>query len=371
MKINFVLLSTAKGGGTRVIFEVANGLAKRGHQIKIISLDKPKHHWANLSKNIDIQYPENKYFMLIPGYGRIPFFAIFRKIFNFLKLPYDVDRIKLLAKSIPDADITIATEFPTAYAVFFNGKGKMFYYIQHDESTFPSNPIESRFALSSYHLPLKHLVVSHWLEDLIGSRVNKHPIHIGNAVNSEIFKPSSIKEKDTVMGFIRGIEWKGDKDMLTAFALAQEKNENIKFKIVDPKKLLKKLIKDMKIELRNLEVLESHTDKDLCDFYSSSNVFVFASHLEGFGLPPLEAMASGTPVVTTDSLGVRDFVVNDFNSLVVPIKNPEKISEAILKILESSNLSEKLRKNGLKTASEFNWEGVIDNLEIILKNETK
>jgi len=371
MKINFVLLSTAKNGGTRVIFEIANRLVERKHEITIISLDQPQHNWFSLKKEIKIEYPENKYFIPFPGRRKIPFFAIFRKIFKVMNLPYDVDRIKLLARSIPEADITIATEFPTAQAVFLSGKGKMFYYIQHDESTFSKDPIESRKALSSYHLPLKHLVVAHWLKDLVESRTGKEAIYLGNGVNLEVFKPLDNKEKNTVMGFIRGIEWKGEDDMLKAFAILQEKNKDICFKIVDPKNLLKKLLKKLNIKLNNIEILKKHTDEELSSFYSSSDVFVFASHLEGFGLPPLEAMACKTSVVTTDCLGVKDFVINEVNALVVPTKNPEKIAEAVLKILKSSELSNKLIENGFQTAKEFNWNKVVDRLEIALKNEAK
>lgn len=371
MKINFVLLSTAKNGGTRVIFEMANHLVERKHEITIISLDQPQHHWFSLKKEIKINYPESKYFIPFPGRAKIPFFAIFRKIFKAMKLPYDVDRIKLLARSIPEADITIATEFPTARAVFLSGKGKLFYYIQHDETTFSKNPIESRQALSSYYLPLKHLVVSYWLKDLVKSRTGKEAIYLGNGVNTEIFKPLNNKKKNTVMGFIRGIEWKGEDDMLKAFAILQEKNKDICFKIVDSKNLLRKLLKKLNIKLNNIEILKKHTDEELVSFYSSSDVFVFTSHLEGFGLPPLEAMACKTSVVTTDCLGTRDFVVNNFNALVVPFKNPEKIAEAVLQILKSPELSNKLIKNGFQTAKEFNWHQVVNRLETALKNEAK
>ncbi len=78
---------------------------------------------------------------------------------------------------------------------------------------------------------------------------------------------------------------------------------------------------------------ESPSDDKLAELYSSSDLFVFASHIEGYGLPPLEAMACGTPVVTTDCRGVRDFVVDGENAVIVPPKEPEAIASPYIKVL--------------------------------------
>jgi len=57
-------------------------------------------------------------------------------------------------------------------------------------------------------------------------------------------------------------------------------------------------------------------DETLAKLYSSFDVFMFTSYRMGFGVPPLEAMASGTVVATMDCGGVRDYAVDGYNSLV-------------------------------------------------------
>ncbi len=103
--------------------------------------------------------------------------------------------------------------------------------------------------------------------------------------------------------------------------------------------------------------------RNLAELYSSSDLFVFASHIEGYGLPPLEAMACGTPVITTDCKGVKDFVVDGENSLLIPPKQPDVIAKSIIKLYNDSDLADKLIENGLETSQKFTWERVVDVFE--------
>jgi glycosyltransferase involved in cell wall biosynthesis len=82
-------------------------------------------------------------------------------------------------------------------------------------------------------------------------------------------------------------------------------------------------------------------------------VFVFPSLYEGFGLPPLEAMASGTPVVTSNVSSLPE-VVGDAAVLVDPY-SAEAIADGILKVLRSTHLREDLRQRGLRRAQEYSW----------------
>jgi glycosyltransferase involved in cell wall biosynthesis len=74
-------------------------------------------------------------------------------------------------------------------------------------------------------------------------------------------------------------------------------------------------------------------------------------------------MACGVPVVTTDSGGNRDFIINDMTAVVVPQNEPVKIAEGILKVLSNEKLRHYLKRNGIKKAREFSWEASVDKLE--------
>jgi glycosyltransferase involved in cell wall biosynthesis len=87
---------------------------------------------------------------------------------------------------------------------------------------------------------------------------------------------------------------------------------------------------------------------------NGADLFVFPSLYEGFGLPPLEAMACGTPVVSSNASSLPE-VVGDAGILVDPYQT-EAIAEAVRRVLTDRGLREGLREKGLARAREFSWE---------------
>jgi glycosyltransferase involved in cell wall biosynthesis len=92
----------------------------------------------------------------------------------------------------------------------------------------------------------------------------------------------------------------------------------------------------------------------LAVLYRLAGVFVFPSLYEGFGLPPLEAMASGTPVVTSNISSLPE-VVGEAAVLVDPY-DVASIVDGIRRVLTDPDLATDLRKKGLLRAREFSWE---------------
>ncbi len=89
-------------------------------------------------------------------------------------------------------------------------------------------------------------------------------------------------------------------------------------------------------------------------FFESASVFVFPSLYEGFGLPPLEAMACGTPVVTSSVSSLPE-VVSDAAVLVKP-ENVFDIARGIKEVLLDEELRERLIRKGYEQAARFSWE---------------
>lgn len=89
-------------------------------------------------------------------------------------------------------------------------------------------------------------------------------------------------------------------------------------------------------------------------WYTGADLFAFPSVYEGFGLPVLEAMACGLPVVTTDSSSLRELAADA--ALVVEPGSSEALEEAMGRILEDRALRDRLRAKGLARAAEFSWE---------------
>ena len=95
-------------------------------------------------------------------------------------------------------------------------------------------------------------------------------------------------------------------------------------------------------------------ERTLAALYRLASVFAFPSLYEGFGLPPLEAMACGTPVVTSRISSLPE-VVGDAAILVDPY-SADEIADAIARVLGDAALADELRRKGRERAATFSWE---------------
>ena len=95
------------------------------------------------------------------------------------------------------------------------------------------------------------------------------------------------------------------------------------------------------------------SDTDLPALYSGALCFVYPSYFEGFGLPPLEAMKCGVPVIVGNRTSLPE-VTGDAGLLVNPFDEAE-IASALGRLIDNSDLRHKLRVKGLKRANDFSW----------------
>lgn len=104
---------------------------------------------------------------------------------------------------------------------------------------------------------------------------------------------------------------------------------------------------------KHVRFLGYQSERTLAALYRLANVFVFPSLYEGFGLPPLEAMASGTPVVASNLSSLPE-VVGDAAVLVNPY-DPRSIADGIENVLDDQSLRETLIEKGAIQARSFSW----------------
>lgn len=116
---------------------------------------------------------------------------------------------------------------------------------------------------------------------------------------------------------------------------------------------VKQLVQHLNLNER-VVFIENVSTQELPVLMSSARVFVFPSLYEGFGLPPLEAMSCGTPVVCSNTSSLPE-VVGDAALLFNPIQVDE-IAAALTRVLEDEALRDKLRERGLERAKLFSWE---------------
>jgi glycosyltransferase involved in cell wall biosynthesis len=150
--------------------------------------------------------------------------------------------------------------------------------------------------------------------------------------------------------------------LIQAFAKLKKKIDQVKLiKIGTPEYFVeyRKLQEQIQSAGLSEDVLFiSHTSQDdLIRFYSIADAFVFPSLYEGFGLPPLEAMACGAPVICSNASSLPE-VVGDAALLVDPY-DVDRWAEAMARVLEDESLRQRLKTLSLVRAAEFTWERAI------------
>jgi glycosyltransferase involved in cell wall biosynthesis len=96
------------------------------------------------------------------------------------------------------------------------------------------------------------------------------------------------------------------------------------------------------------------TDQQLIALYRAADCFVFPSRYEGFGFPPLEAMACGTPVISSARTSL-DEIIGDAAIAIDP-DDPEQIAAHLAEVLDTPGLADRLRSRGIEHAAAFTWE---------------
>jgi glycosyltransferase involved in cell wall biosynthesis len=112
------------------------------------------------------------------------------------------------------------------------------------------------------------------------------------------------------------------------------------------------LIAKLKLESK-VRFLGRVSEFELITLYSMADVFVFPSFYEGFGVPPLEAMACGVPVITSNTSSLPE-VVGDAAVMIDPY-NTAELARAILQVLQDERLRDELRQKGYARAQHFTW----------------
>jgi glycosyltransferase involved in cell wall biosynthesis len=130
----------------------------------------------------------------------------------------------------------------------------------------------------------------------------------------------------------------------------------------------KELSKALKIQ-DNSKFLGFINDKELAQYYATSDLFVIPSKFEGFGQIIIEALASGTPVICTNIPPMSNLI--EKAGLTFTLNSPKDLSKKIIEFFQNKELYEKLKKNTLNVANKYSWSIIGKKYEKYIKKVIK
>lgn len=348
MKITFIAPGIGISGGTKAIFEFANHLHERGHDVSVVYPLIPMSlevNWYNLRKLVSKGFSTATKFKRGVGV-------------DWFNLKANLKRVPTLAERfVPDADIVIATLWKTAYYVsnYNKNKGEKFYLVQHYEIW--DGPEEK--VNNSYKLGLHNIVNSTWLKNILQDELNaKVEALILHAPDWNQFYPETVARNNSILRILlpyRREEWKGTQDGIKVFEIAREKCPNVQLVMFGEA--------TGKDAPRYVEFHQAPSNDKLRRIYNSCDIFLFSSHSEGFGMPPMEAMACKLAVVTTNVGAVLEYAVSGETALVSPPKSPELLAENLIRLIENEGLRKQIAEAGHNHIKGFTWGKATDELE--------
>ncbi|MEW6498845.1 MAG: glycosyltransferase, partial [Cyanobacteriota bacterium] len=174
-------------------------------------------------------------------------------------------------------------------------------------------------------------------------------------------KSLNIGNGDAVVGFIgRIVEEKGILELIEAFIGVIERIPNAKLLVIG-ETLMSERDQQVKVKIKELietgkvkdSIIFTGYRRDIPELLSVMDVFVLPSWREGMPMTIIEAMASGKPVVATRIRGSREEVVDGETGILIPVRDSNNLTEAIVKILSDSKLARTMGENGRKRATEL------------------
>jgi glycosyltransferase involved in cell wall biosynthesis len=323
--IVYVLNHVGMCGGTKIILEHATQLTKLGAKVTLIS------HFSR------------------PDW--YPFAA------NFITIPFQIE----LTRGLPDCDVIVATYWEHIQACVETGIAPVVYFEQGDFHLYDwegdcvsekaKNVVRMQYTLAPYITTVSATTAKH-----IKGKFGRESTVFHNALDANVFYPKdNQKQSDKKYMMIVGSEqtsFKGIEDLHKVYNLLKQKGYNIE---------LLWLTQEPPIHSQG-DVFVNPPLNLIGDLYRQAYVYVCGSYYESFPLPPLEAMACGTPVVTTSNAGVQEYAQDGYNCLMTDPGDIEGLANKIIQLLNDQELYYRLQHNGYQTANHFQWNKIAKSL---------
>lgn len=318
MKIAYLIPGCGVSGGIAVVCQHVNRLKNRGHNVLLIS--------ENGERVID-WFPNQC--VNIVGLDDVP----------------------------DDLDVLVATAWSTAFRVAVLPAKHKFYFVQSDETRFhPKNSAWEHITRLTYSIAFNYITEARWIKKWLFEGFGHDAALVPNGLDDKLFfpveplVPKGNKPRVLLEGAI-GLPYKG---MAEAFEAIQDLD--VEVWCVSS---YGKPDKSWKCD----RFFERVPMTEMKHVYASCDILLKLSRVEGFFGPPMEMMACGGVAVVGKVTGYDEYIEDGVNALVVDANKPSEARQAVKKLLDDSELRNRLIENGKITAGNWQWESSIDILE--------
>jgi glycosyltransferase involved in cell wall biosynthesis len=352
------LIGFNPSGGVRMVIHVANEVAARGRRVAFVVPDHARMAPIELRPGIEIMTRGNARGLR--------------------------DRLNL-CRNLPDARVYLATGYQTPMLISWGvraarHRARIVHLIQADEAVThilygsqpeKLKPVLRAFASRGLKVPATRIAVSAAVADAVGRERVHRIINPGidaryierakNIASTRRFRRHDATDRITIGFFAQTGRVKGTAVVVDALERIPP-SESLRFVAFD-----RPGAPPLPEFVERFSVVHGGRPVDPMAFYSTCDVFLFPSLVEGFGLPPLEAMACSAATVISDCGGVREYARDGDNCLLVPPGDPDALAAATQRLVEDSAVRSLLLPAGRETAARFPVErfaaGCADEIE--------
>jgi glycosyltransferase involved in cell wall biosynthesis len=346
MKITFLLPLVNMSGGIRVVAIYAKKLAQRGHEVRLVSVPREATRRMHRIQQALSLFKAPKSHLDDGGFNH--------HVIDSFRPIVDAD--------VPDGDIVIATWWETAQWLWnlSPSKGQKVYFVQGHEVYLESDAQASR---ATYRLPIKKIVVSKWLADIMATQYGDHDVRIvHNSVDHDQFRaPARGKQGRPTVGFLYSTaEVKGIDTVVKALGALRQRIPELRVVCFGSQK--------PNIDLdRIAEFSFDPPQQSIKDIYASCDVWLAASRSEGFNLTAMEAMACRTPVVSTRVGWPEEALKAGVNGSLVDVDDAQGLADRAYEILSLDEQAwRRMSDAAFATVRDSSWDRSTDLLEAAL-----
>jgi len=341
-------------GVERRVYEMAKRLPKYGFDVDVYTSSFQKDLIDINIKQISyptITRPPKRSYAQCTNFS----FNLFKKL---MKDKYDIIDANGHLSLIPCSMAGIARKKPvvaTIHDLYLNEWNKMY----NGFGAFFGLPFEMMFCKMPYTkiITLNNSIKSK-MTDILGMNREKIEIIPSGIDVKKIDSIKAKKEKNRIIYVGRLVPQKNVDMLIRAFSTLEAESEMVILGDGSEYQKLKKMADSSKIKF--LGRLGSY--EDTIREIKKSSILVLPSRRENFGIVPLEAMRCGTAVISTNTEGPRDYIRSGENGFLTGIGGEKELVEKIDLLLNDKKMLERIKRNGRKTAEEYDWDMIIKKI---------